>query len=123
MPPDHQHPLAVAAALKREQALQRTRTALQELHASGEQVSFQMVARRARVSRQWLYSRPDLRSEIERLRERMPGSLVPAREQASTASLRQRLETLLEENRRLRAEITDLKGELAIAYGLRRAHH
>jgi regulator of replication initiation timing len=33
------------------------------------------------------------------------------------ASLRQRLETLLEENRRLRAENAGLREELALAYG------
>jgi hypothetical protein len=42
---------------------------------------------------------------------------------AREASLRQRNTTLLAENRRLRDQIAELKAELAIAYGQRRAAH
>jgi hypothetical protein len=91
--------------------------------ADGAPVSFQAVARRAGVSRQWLYTQPDLRAEIERLRDRAPVTTagVPARQRATEASLRQRLETLRAENQRLREENANLKTELAIAYGRRRA--
>jgi cell division protein FtsB len=46
---------------------------------------------------------------------------VPDAERAREASLRQRNTTLLAENRRLRDQIAELKTELAIAYGHRRA--
>ncbi|MFN2466553.1 MAG: DUF6262 family protein, partial [Gaiellaceae bacterium] len=88
----------------------------------GAPITFQDVARRAGVSRQWLYTHPALRAEIERLRDR-PRAVsagVPARERATEASLRQRLETLRAENQRLRQENSELKAELAIAYGHQR---
>jgi hypothetical protein len=77
---------------------------------------------RAGVSRQWLYTQPALRAEIERLRDRPPAAVggIPARQRATEASLRQRLEALRAENQRLREENTSLKTELAIAYGQQR---
>lgn len=90
--------------------------------AQGAAVSFQAVARCAGVSRQWLYTQPALRAQIEQLRDRAPAGTggVPARQRATEASLRQRLETLREENQRLRKENQGLKAELAIAYGQQR---
>nr|WTB31723.1 DUF6262 family protein [Streptomyces sp. NBC_00830] len=70
--------------------------ALRALEAAGEPVTFETVAKQAGVCRSWLYAQPDLRAEIEQLRagqRRAPTSLVPARQRASDASLRQRLET------------------------------
>ena len=93
------------------------------LTGKGPEISFQAVARRAGVSRQWLYTQPELRQEIERLRDRVPARRdgVPARQRASEASLRQRVESLRAENQRLREENASLKQELAIAYGQQRA--
>lgn len=123
MSPDRGHPLSAAAARRHETALARARRALAALARTGEPVSFQAVARGAGVSRQWLYTQPGLRAEIERLRDqpRRAAAGVPARERASDASLRQRVEQLLADNHRLRAENADLKAELAIAYGQQRA--
>jgi hypothetical protein len=75
------------------------------------------------VSRQWLYQQPELRAEIERLRNlRTDGAAgVPSRQRASEASLRQRNRGLLEENARLRSENAQLKHELAVDYGQQRA--
>ena len=64
MPPDDAGPLALAARRKRERAHERARAALRDLDRRGETISFQAVARRARVSRQWLYKQPELRAEI-----------------------------------------------------------
>lgn len=120
MPPEA---LVAAASAKRSAALQRAEAALRELEASGEPVNFQAVARRAGVSRQWLYKQPGLRSKIEHSRTARPagGPNLPPGERASRASLNQRVEGLLEENRRLRREITELTDELALAYGQQRA--
>ena len=100
-------------------ALARARTALIALDGRGERVSFQAVARAAGVSRQWLYTQPELRAEIERLRDRTSAVGRPARERASDASLRQRVEALRDDNQRLRREVHELRAELALAYG----HH
>jgi hypothetical protein len=115
-------PLNQAAAARHQRAVERAQQALRELDAEGAAISFQSVARRAGVSRQWLYTQPALRQEIEELRDRGPVRIgsVPARQRASEASLRQRLETLRAENQRLRAENHSLKAELAIAYGQQR---
>lgn len=59
---------------------------------------------------------PQDRAEIERLRARMPPA-APVAGRASEASLRQRLDGLLAENRRLRQENAGLRDELALAYG------
>lgn len=120
MSPDH---LAAAAGAKRADALARAGVALRELERAGEPISFQAVARHAHVSRQWLYKQPALRAEIERSRSARPTATptVPPAEQASRASLNQRVETLLDENRRLRRENSELKQELALAYGHQRS--
>lgn len=121
-------PLAAAAQRKRDNALERARTALAALHHAGAPVTFQTVAARAGVSRQWLYKNPELRAEIEKLRARQTGPRpLPAAQRASDASLRQRNMMLLEENKRLRRENHELKQELATLLGERRArphsHH
>jgi Family of unknown function (DUF6262) len=115
-------PLTHAAAARHRRAVERAERALRELEAEGAQITFQAVAVRARVSRQWLYTQPALRAEIERLREGRPtrSDGVPAQQRATEASLRQRLETLCAENQRLREENAGLKTELAIAYGQQR---
>jgi len=115
-------PLIQAAAERHQRAVERAERALRDLDAEGAAVSFQLVARRAGVSRQWLYTQPALRSQIERLRDCTPARPdgVPARQRATEASLRQRLETLRAENQRLREENAGLKTELAIAYGQQR---
>ena len=122
MPPNRARALTAAAQRKRDDTLARTRTALAELDQQGRPITFQSVARQAGVSRQWLYQQPDLRAEIERLRalHLQRRGEVPARERATEASLRSRIQTLLDENRRLRAEVADLKAELALAYGQQR---
>lgn len=125
MPPDQAAALATAAQRKRDRALERAHAALRDLDRRGETISFQAVAHSAAVSRQWLYKQPELRAEIERLRARHTPATprVPDAERAREASLRQRNTTLLAENRRLRDHVAELKAELAIAHGQRRAAH
>lgn len=122
MPPERAHPLAAAAARKSKRTLELACSALRDLEARGEAISFQAVARQAGISRQWLYGQPEMRAEIERLRviQRDSPASVPAGERSTKASLRARLQTVLDENRRLREETAQLKHELALAYGQRR---
>ena len=113
-------PLRQAARRRRSEALERARAALAALARRGERVSFQAVARQAGVSRQWLYTQPELRAAIERARATPAAANardVPVAQRSSEASLRQRLEGVLEENRRLRQENRELRTELALAYG------
>lgn len=117
-------PLTQAAAARHQRTVERAERALRELDQEGAAIGFQAVARRAGVSRQWLYTQPELRSEIEQLRDRAPekGNGIPARQRATEASLRQRVETLRAENQRLREESASLRTELALAYGEQRQH-
>jgi hypothetical protein len=112
-------PLADAAARRTLDAEQRVRTALRELDAEGATITFAAVAKRARVSRVFLYEHADLRVEIETLRsvqETAPARL-PVRQRASDASLRARLRAALDESQRQREENARLREELALAHG------
>jgi Family of unknown function (DUF6262) len=115
-------PLNQAATACHQRTVERAERTLRDLDREGAPISFQSVARRAGVSRQWLYTQPALREEIEQLRDGQPAPTdrVPARQRATEGSLRQRLETLRAENQRLREENAGLKTELAIAYGHQR---
>jgi hypothetical protein len=121
--PRERTPLQAAAQRKRDSALVRAREALAAMHDAGSEITFQGVADRAGVSRQWLYKNPKLRAEIDKLRatDRSPHA-VPGPQRTTDASLRQRNAMLLEDNRRLRAENTQLKQEIATLIGERRAH-
>jgi Family of unknown function (DUF6262) len=114
--------LAEASQRKSRAAYERVKVALIELDRNGEDINFQSVARRAGVSRQWIYTHRELRAEIDRLRgrQRQVSATASAREQASENSLRARNRQLLEENRRLRQEVQQLRAEVAAALGERR---
>ncbi|MGH3847663.1 MAG: DUF6262 family protein [Pseudonocardiaceae bacterium] len=123
MRPDASTPLATAARQRHELARSKTIQALRELDRAGTAVTFESVARHADVSRSWLYSQPDIRAEIERLRRatrRSPSSPIPTAQRTSDASLLIRLESAQERNRTLAAENQRLRRQLAHALGDRR---
>ena len=103
----------------------RVRKALAAIATTGAEVNFVAVATAARVSRQFLYSHPELRAEIEQLRTQTPTvARLPARASAGDDSARHRLRAALDDNQRLRDENRLLKEELAIAHGeLRELRH
>ena len=114
-------PLALASQHKSRDAIARARTAIGAMHDAGAPITFQGVAQRAGVSRQWLYKNAQLRAEIEKLRGHQTGSRrVPVAQRTSDASLRQRNQTLSQDNKRLRGENAELKDELAALLGDRR---
>jgi len=110
--------LSKAAAARSTGAAERARSALVELEREGATITFAVVAAQASVSRQFLYSHPGLRAEIERQRghQRAPTRL-PMGERARDESIRVRLRTALDDNKRLREEIAALRDELALAHG------
>jgi hypothetical protein len=114
-------PLALASQRKSQDAIARARATIGAMHDAGTPISFQGVAQQAGVSRQWLYKNTPLRAEIEKLRSAQTGARrVPVAQRASDASLRQRNQTLSQENKRLRAANIELKDELAALLGERR---
>jgi hypothetical protein len=116
--------LIIAASRRRELARSKALRAISELDAAGTPVTFESVARAARVSRSWLYSQPDIRAEVQRLRDlgrRAPATPVPARHRSSEASLLRRLEAASTRNRELAEDNQRLRHQLAHALGQLRA--
>jgi hypothetical protein len=121
--------LARAAQARHEQTLQRARTVLQSIADEDTPVTVAGLARRAGVSRSWLYTQPELRERIEQLRQRHRNETSPAAtvsntdSRASTDSLRRRLELAHEHIAQLRTENRELRDALARAHGRLRTHN
>ncbi len=123
MRPDNAEALILAARRRRELARSKAVRALRELDRAGTPVTFEAVARAAGVSRSRLYAQPDLRAEIQRLREatsRAATPPIPARQRASDASLLRRLAEASQRNRQLAEENSRLRRQLAHALGEQR---
>ncbi len=108
--------IGAAASRRTTNAEARVRAVLAASAKSGTEASFVAIAAEAGVSRQFLYTRPELRAEIERLRAQAVPRL-PSRRSADSDSARARLRAALEDKQRLRDENRRLKEELAIAHG------
>lgn len=105
------------AALQRARASQSARKrqdvldALQAISGNGIRATFDLVARRAGVSRQFLYSDPGLRTAVEQARSKPP--LKPLRDVGGDADgLRTDLLLAREEIKRLQSENAGLKNKL-----------
>jgi hypothetical protein len=116
--------LVTAARRRHELTRAKTIKALRDLDNAGTAVSFGILARAAGVSRSWLYTQPDIRTEVERLRGRgraAPTTTIPARQRASEPSLLRRLEAATTRNRQLTQDNDRLRRQLADALGHLRA--
>lgn len=124
MRPDSSHHLVAAAKRRHELARSKAIQAIRELERAGNvPITFESVARTAKVSRSWIYTQPDLREEIQRLRTATAATRTPAApdpQRASAESLRRRLATIQERNRQLAEENQRLRHELAISLGQQR---
>ncbi|WP_432970563.1 DUF6262 family protein [Dactylosporangium sp. CA-233914] len=112
--------LIAAARQRHEQTLARARTALRQFEATGEPVTYAKVAAAANVSRAWLYSQPDVRAAVERLRDinnRSTNVAVPTHQRTTEASLVRRLEAAHHRNQELTRQIAELREQLAAAHG------
>ena len=117
-------PLAEAAARRHELTRSKAIQALRDLDRAGMPVTFAAIASAAGISRSWLYTQPDIRDQIRRLRgavRHAPGPAIPASQRTSEASLRARLNTALERNRVLTDENARLRRQLARSLGSQRA--
>lgn len=124
MHPDNTAPIIAAARQRHELTRAKAIQALRELDRAGTTVTFQTVAATALVSRSWLYSQPDIRAEIERLRDTTTRSTssppIPAAQRTSERSALARLETALKRNRELAQENQRLRRQLSHALGQQR---
>ena len=118
---DNSHHVVAAARRRAVATHKRAVAALRRMDNAGAPISFDSLAKQARVSRSWLYNQPDLRAEIERLRARprplLPGRRTPERQRATDASLLRRLESATERIRRLEHDNKQLRLALAQALG------
>jgi hypothetical protein len=84
-------PLAAAAARRHQLTRAKAIQALRELDRAGTVITFTAVATAAGISRSWLYTQPDIRSQIQQLRSpatHRPAAATPAAQRATDASLR-----------------------------------
>ena len=118
-------PLSEAAARRHELSRARAIQALRELDRAGAPVTFAGVAKAAGISRSWLYTQPDIGSQIRRLRQETnaggSGGAVPAGQRTTDASLRARLTTALDRNKQLADDNARLRRQLARALGDQRS--
>ncbi len=124
MTPEGISPLTAAARQRSEHTHRRVRDALRVLDQAGACVSYTAVAAKAEVSRSWLYRQPDIRTEIDRLQHTLRptrGHTRPSAERGRAESQQQRIETLLDTNRALRAENDKLRQQIAAMLGQQRA--
>ncbi|MFD8462704.1 DUF6262 family protein [Streptomyces antimycoticus] len=121
---DNSAHLVTSAQRRHELTRAKTIKTLRELDTAGTPVTFGTVAGHAGVSRSWLYTQPDIRAEIERLRSlgrRALPSTTPARQRGTEASLTRRLKIALARNRDLTNDNQRLRRQLAQALGQLRA--
>jgi hypothetical protein len=116
---DNSHFLIEAARRRSHDARQRTLKAVAILTASGEAVTPTAVARRAGVSRQWLYTFDEALEAIRAATVPDPParSVMPPSQRTSVASLQRRVEALTDDNQRLRRCVAELEQRLAALYG------
>ena len=118
-------PLSEAASRRHELTRSKAIQALRELDRAGTPVTFAGVAQAAGVSRSWLYTQPDISSQIRRLRQNTDGTgsagAVPASQRTTDASLRARLTAALDRNKHLADENARLRRQLARALGDQRS--
>jgi hypothetical protein len=111
--------LSAAAERRHEHTRARAIAAMHELDQAGTALTFEFVARHAGVSGSWIYSQPDLKDEIRRLRaqqQRLSSAPIPSVQRAGDPSLLERLE-ITTHNRELSGENQRLRRQLAHALG------
>ncbi|PQZ99297.1 transposase [Arthrobacter sp. MYb224] len=121
---DNSHHLIAAAQQRHENTRAKAIQALRDLDREGGAVTFQIVAQKAKVSRSWLYTQPDICIEIRRLRDLQhgsDGSPLPAPQRSTEASLLRRLEVANARARDLTTENQQLRKQLEHALGRLRA--
>ena len=121
---DNSRHLAAAARNRADQTRAKALRALRDLDDAGRPVTFEAVARKAGVSRSWLYSQPGMRAKIDELRARHQPSPAatptPHRQRATDDSLLRRLEATTERMRQLEEDNRQLRQALAQALGAAR---
>jgi hypothetical protein len=112
--------LQKAAAARHEHTRQRAVDALKHLESTGAVVTVACLARSAGVARSWIYTQPDL---LDRITAQVPSTraAVNPRTAASEESWQRRIELAHQRIKELTEENRQLRTQLALAHGQRRA--
>ncbi len=117
---DNHEPLVASRRLDSTTKLARVRAAIDAVASVGAPVSIAALARKANVSRRFIYDHPELRAEAElgvaRVAERERCALA-ADERVTTASLRADLANAKAANQRLHTELAALSQRLGRELG------
>lgn len=119
MPENHQ-PLAASRRLDSTTKQARVRAAINEMATTGTPLNVAALARRAKVSRRFIYDHPELRAEAEHqavLNAASDSSAIQAHKSVTTASLHADLANIKAANQRLQTELAALRRRLGRALG------
>lgn len=117
--PEH---LTAAARARHTETRARADAALLALSNAGEPVTFAAVARRAKVSTDFLYNHPDLRVKIAELRAQRPSQSAavapePVPAKSASSAVRALSAQLKAVKRRHATEVSELRKALEVAQG------
>jgi transcription initiation factor IIF auxiliary subunit len=115
---DNSSYLRAAARSKHEATRSRALAALAKFEADGTHVTVTGLAKAASVARSWIYTQPDLMERIAATPE-LPAKPSPTR--TTDESWQRRLELAHERIKDLAEENKQLRTQLALAHGQRRA--
>jgi Family of unknown function (DUF6262) len=115
---DNSSHLRAAARSKHEATRTRALAALTELEADSRRITVTALAKAAGVARSWIYTQPDLMDRIATAPER-PTKDSPTR--TTDESWQRRLELAHQRIKDLTEENKQLRTQLALAHGQRRA--
>jgi ABC-type phosphate/phosphonate transport system substrate-binding protein len=117
---DHHDPLAASRRLDSTTKQARVRAAINDMTATGAALNVAALARRAKVSRRFIYDHPELRAEAEQQAAAhiaRDSSAMAAQTAVTTASLRADLANAKAANQRLQTDLTALRRRLGRAFG------
>ena len=110
--------LATAAKAKSEAKTRAADKAIRALVKHGQPITFQAVQREAHVSHAFLYSHPDLRGRIERLRARArPAPSPPSAAESADTLVLALTRQISQLKKRHRQEVQELRAALEQAHG------
>lgn len=119
---DNTHHSREAVKQRQHKPRQRGAAALADLQRQNLPISVAGLARRAGVTRSWIYSQPDLVATI-RERRSTTTRFAPPRTMATDESWKRRLELAHDRIRQLSHEVQQLRDQLARAHGHLRQQH
>ena len=117
---DNHEPLAASRRLDSTTNPARVRAAITDIATTGAPLNVAALARRAKVSRRFIYDHPELRAEAEQqavLHATRDTAAASAQTSVTTASLRADLANTKAANQRLHTELATLRRRLGRALG------